>query len=392
MLLASRYPGAARRYAGDAGIMPVGPRLRAWLAAITGFLQGNWFYWLLLLVPVSWAVYLSGLPQLWIFVTSAIAIIPLAGLIGEATEELVHWVGQGPGGILNATLGNATELIIGLLALRAGLQEVVKASISGSIIGNMLLVLGLSMLLGGWGRERQTFNRTHAGASIAMLFLGTIALVMPAVLDLAVFGTLEPRAPAFDLLSLLVATVLILTYLGSLVFSLRTHRALLTSMPEERRAPRLSLSQSIVILAVATGIVAIESELLVGSISTATAALGMTEFFVGVVVVAIVGNAAEHSAAVLLAMRNRMETAVTIAIGSSAQVALFVAPILVFASFAFGQPMSLVFNSLEIAGIGLSVIALAFVVLDGESNWFEGLQLVAVYLVLVLVFYFLPAP
>ncbi len=369
-----------------------GPRVGEWIAALVGFLRQNRLYWLLVLAPVSWVIDLLGLPELWIFIISALAIIPLAGLIGEATEELVHWVGHGLGGILNATMGNATELIIGLLALRAGLQEVVKASISGSIIGNILLVLGLSMLFGGWGRQRQTFNRTHAGASVAMLFLAVIALVMPAVLDLAVFGTLERRTAFFDLLGLLVAIVLILTYLGSLIFSLRTHRELLTSMPEERREPRLSLRQTVVLLAIATGIVGIESELLVGSISGATQALGMTDFFVGVVVVAVVGNAAEHSAAVLLAVRNHMETSVTIATGSSAQVALFVAPILVFASFLFGQPMSLVFNSLEIAGIGLSVIALAFVLLDGESNWFEGLQLIAVYLVMVLVFYFFPAP
>ncbi len=358
---------------------------------IVRLIREGWLNWLLLLLPVSWAIDLLGLPAIWLFVTSALAIIPLAGLIGEATEELAHWVGPGLGGILNATMGNAPELIIGLFALLAGLQEVVKASITGSIIGNILLVLGLAMLAGGWGRERQTFSRTHAGANSSMLFLAVVALVMPAVLDLVVFGRLEPRTPIVDLLSLLVAVVLMATYLGSLVFSLRTHRELLSSVPEEPRRPRLNLAESILLLAVATAAVAVESELLVGTIAEATRALGMTEFFVGVVVVAIVGNAAEHSAAVLMAMRNRMELAVNIATGSSTQVALFVAPVLVFASFIIGQPMSLIFNGLEIVGIGLSVVALAFVVYDGESNWFEGMQLIAVYLVLALVFYFVPA-
>ncbi len=351
----------------------------------------SWLNWLLLLIPVSLALELLELPGLWIFLVSALAIIPLARLIGEATEELAHWVGPGAGGILNATLGNATELIIGLLALRAGLQEVVKASITGSIIGNILLVLGLAMLMGGWGRDRQTFSRTHAGASSAMLFLAVVALVMPAVLDIVAFGRLQIVTPAVELLSLLVAVVLILTYLASLIFSLKTHRDLITSVPEEPHQPRLSLRSSILLLVIATGGVAVESELLVGSITEATRALGMTEFFVGVVVVAIVGNAAEHFAAVLVAMRNRMELAVAIATGSSTQIALFVAPVLVFASFLFGQPMSLVFNGLEIAGVALSVIALAMVLLDGESNWFEGVQLIAVYLVLALVFYFVPS-
>jgi Ca2+:H+ antiporter len=358
---------------------------------VARFIREGWLNWLLLLVPVSWAVNLLGLPAIFLFVTSALAIIPLAGLIGEATEELAHWVGPGLGGILNATMGNATELIIGLFGLVAGLQQVVKASITGSIIGNVLLVLGVAMLMGGWGRDRQTFSRTHAGANSSMLFLAVVALVMPALLDLVIFGQLQPTSPLLNLLSLLVSIVLILTYFGSLIFSLRTHRLLISSVPEEPYSPRLNLLESLLLLIVATAAVAVESEQLVGTIAEATAAVGMTEFFVGVVVVATVGNAAEHSAAVLMAIRNRMELAVTIATGSSTQVALFVAPVLVFASFIIGQPMTLIFNGLEIVGIGLSVVALAFVVYDGESNWFEGLQLLAVYLVLALVFYFVPA-
>lgn len=360
--------------------------------SLLDFMRESWLNWLLLLVPVSIAIELLGLPKLWLFVASALAIIPLAGLIGHATEQLAHRVGPGIGGFLNATFGNATELIIALFALRAGLPEVVKASITGSIIGNILLVLGLSMLMGGWRRDKQIFNRTSAGASSAMLFLAVVALVMPAVFDLTIFGSLEFVTPAIEHLSLLVAIVLILTYVASLVFSLKTHRELFTSVPTEPEEARLSLRNSILLLFAATIVTAVEAELLVDGIHEATAALGMTEFFVGVIVVAVVGNAAEHFAAVVMAIKNKMDLAVNIATGSSTQIALFVAPVLVLVSFLFGQPMSLVFNSFEIVGVALSVVALTVVSLDGESNWFEGLQLLAVYVVLAIVFYFVPAP
>jgi Ca2+:H+ antiporter len=357
------------------------------------FLQKGGLNWLLVFVPVSVVVELLGLPELWLFITSALAIIPLAGLIGQATEQLASRVGPGVGGLLNATFGNATELIIALFALRAGLYEVVKASISGSIIGNILLVLGLSMAVGGWGRVKQSFNRTSAGASSAMLFLAVVGLVMPAVFDLAVFGSLERTAPDIESLSLLVAFVLIATYLASLVFSLKTHRDLFISVPEEPgpEEAHLSVANSLILLAVATVLTAVEAEFLVVGIREATSALGMTEFFVGVIVVAVVGNAAEHFAAVSMAMKDKMDLAVTIATGSSTQIALFVAPVLVFASFLFGRPMSLVFNAFEIVAIALSVLVLAVVSLDGESNWFEGVQLLAVYVVLAIVFFFVPA-
>lgn len=360
------------------------------LVGIVNFVRGSWLNWLLIFVPISVALELLGLPKLWLFFTSALAIIPLAGLIGESTEQLSHRVGPGVGGLLNATFGNAPELIIALFALRAGLQEVVKASISGSIIGNILLVLGLSMLVGGWQRDVQRFSRTHAGASAAMLFLAVVALVMPALFDLAIFGSLERTAPPLESISLLVAVVLIATYLASLIFSLRTHRDLLTSAPHEPEVPRLSVPNSILLLVIATALISLESELLVDGISEATATLGLTEFFVGVVVVALVGNAAEHSTAVLVARRDKMDLAVTIAVGSSTQIALFVAPVLVFVSFFIGQPMSLVFNAFEIVGIAMSVVAISLVSLDGESNWFEGIQLLAVYLVLAIVFFFVP--
>ncbi|MCE5200371.1 calcium/proton exchanger [bacterium] len=358
---------------------------------VVEFIKGSWLNWLLVFIPLTVTIGITGAPKLWLFLTSALAIVPLAGLIGSTTEQISSRTGPGLGGLLNATFGNATELIIALFALSAGLQEIVKASISGSIIGNNLLVLGASMFAGGLGREKQTFSRTKAGASAAMLFLAVVALVMPAVFDLAVFGTLERSTPRIELLSLLVSMVLIFTYLASLIFAFKTHRDLISSVPSDEQEPRLSISNSIMLLALATAAVAWESEVLVGAVEGATRSLGMTEFFVGVVIVAIVGNAAEHFSAVLMARRNHMELAVTIATGSSTQIALFVAPVLVFASFVIGNPLSLVFNAFEIAAIGLSVMALSLVSLDGESNWFEGMQLIAVYVILAIVFYFVPA-
>lgn len=353
-------------------------------------LVGSRLSFLLVLVPVSVLLSALSLPPQAIFVTSAIAVVPLAGIIGTATEQLAARMGSTAGGLLNATFGNATELIIALLALNAGLPEVVKASISGSIIGNILLVLGLGMFAGGWKHGRQRFDRTAAGASATMLFLAVVALVMPAVFDLTVFGSLSPTGATVERLSLLVAAVLIAIYLASLVFSLKTHTSLF-SAADETAGPNASLRASLVVLATATALAALEAELLVQSISEASASLGMTELFIGVVVVAIVGNAAEHFSAVVAAAKNKMNLSVTIATGSATQVALFVAPVLVFASWAIGRPLSLVFNAFEIVAIALSVLALAMVSLDGESNWFEGLQLVAVYVVLGIVFYFVPA-
>lgn len=356
-------------------------------------LRVNRMNWLLLFVPVSIALELMHRRELelWLFITAALAIIPLAGLIGEATEELAAYVGPAAGGLLNATFGNATELIIALLALQKGLHEVVKASISGSIIGNILLVLGLSMLAGGWGRQKQRFSRTNAGASASMLLLAVIALVMPAIFELVRYGKLEESATApapVQHLSLLVSIVLILIYAASLVFSLKTHRALIATDHGEARLARLGRGAAIGLLLAATVVTAVMAEYLVSSIHAATAALHMSEFFVGVIVVAVIGNAAEHFAAVVMARKDKMDLSVTISTASSTQIALFVAPVLVFASYAFGNPMSLIFNAFEVAAIALSVLVLSVITLDGESNWFEGLQLVAVYVILGIVFYF----
>jgi Ca2+:H+ antiporter len=358
--------------------------------SISTFLKERKLNWLLVFVPISVALEFLALPRLWVFATSALAVIPLAGLICGATEELSCAVGPGLGGLLNATFGNATELIIAFFALQAGLQELVKASISGSIIGNILLVLGLSMFLGGWGRDRQTFNRTSAGANSAMLFLAAVALIMPAVFDFAIFGSLETTGLTIEDISLLVALVLIITYGASLFFSLKTHRHELTAAICRVEKARLSRSNSVVLLLLSTVVVTLESELLVGSVSAVMATLGLSEFFLGVVVIAVIGNAAEHTTAVASARKNNMELSVAIAVGSATQIALFVGPVLVFASLLFGNPMSFVFNAFEIVGIALSVVAVTFVSLDGESNWFEGLQLLSVYMILAIVFFFVP--
>ena len=356
----------------------------------TGF-ASSWLSALLLLAPVVVILERLGAGELVVFVVAALAIIPLAGIIGHATEDVALHTGPGIGGFLNATLGNAVELIIAFLALRAGLHEVVKASIAGSILGNVLLVLGLAMLAGGFNRVRQRFNRTAAGASAAMLALAASALVMPAIFQFSIFGRLDEPDPQIRSISLLVAIVLIAVYAASLWFSLRTHGDLFSAADDQGHGtPAMTLWGGVAVLVLATLITAVVAEILVGSLESATHALGLTEFFVGAVVVAVVGNAAEHSTAVTVAMRDKMDLAVGIAVGSATQVALLVAPVLVLASFAIGQPMTLVFTALEIVAIFLSVVAVAIVSLDGESNWFEGVQLLGLYAIVAAVFFFVP--
>jgi Ca2+:H+ antiporter len=346
---------------------------------------------LVVFLPIALWLRFSGGNEVAVFVTSLLAILPLAALIGHATDETAKYVGPGIGGFLNATFGNATELIIVLLALNRGLVEVVKASISGSILGNILLVLGLAMLVGGWGRLKQGFDRTHAGASAVMLFLAVCALVMPDVYALSLVSGEGHDAPAVMQLSVLVAVVMLVVYAASLVFSLRTHRELLSGVGHaEAEPPRLTRGAAIALLAGATVLTALAAETLVGSIETAGQQLGLSEFFIGIVVVAVIGNAAEHFAAVWLAHKNKMDLAMTIAVSSGTQIALLVAPIAVLASVALGHPMPLVFNNFELAAIVLAVIAIAIVTLDGESNWFEGLQLLAIYAVMAIVFFYAP--
>lgn len=347
---------------------------------------------LLVFVPISIVLELTHSDPVLIFASSALAIIPLAGLMGKATEHLAENLGEGLGGLLNATFGNAAELIIALMGLRAGLHEVVKASITGSIIGNVLLVLGLSVFAGGLKFSTQRFNRSAAGMGSNLLMLSAISLVVPAIFHNLVTGR---GALIEQELSLEISVVLFVTYVLSLIFVLKTHKHLYVGKSDHESDEAIgvggwSRKKSAVVLLGATALVALMSEFLVGAITHTSRELGMTEVFVGVVLVAIVGNAAEHSTAVLMAMRNKMDLAINIAIGSSIQIALFVAPVLVFASYAFGRPMDLVFTTFEVLAVVLAVFAVNLIALDGESNWMEGVQLLAVYLILALAFYFLP--
>jgi Ca2+:H+ antiporter len=370
-----------------------GFRLRRFLLSGEG-----WPYLLVPFIPVAVALELLHAGATPVFVTAALGVIPTAALMGRSTEELSARSGPGIGGFLNVTFGNFPELVIALFALAEGLQEVVKASVVGSILGNILLVMGAAMLAGGLGRDRQVFDRTAANVQSLMLLLAAVALVMPAIFELvAGAGLPRPTDAAVhfpgqvEQLSIGVAVVLLATYGAGLVFSLKTHRDLFNPAHEEADHGGVPWSggRAVAMLAVAGVAVGVMSEILVGSITEASANLGLSPFFVGIIVVAVVGNAAEHWVAIYFARRDKMDLAVNIAIGSSAQIALFVAPVLVLLSFVVGPfPMALVFNGFEIGAIFLAVLVANQVTQEGESTWFEGLQLLAVYLVLALIFYY----
>ncbi len=343
---------------------------------------------LLVFIPVAIAAHFLNGPPVLIFFASCLGIVPLAGLMGKATEYLAERLGQATGALLNASFGNACELIIAFAALRAGFFDVVKASITGSIVGNVLLVLGGSMLAGGIRYDLQTFNRTAATTSATLLALAAISLTVPAVFH---FSAGAVRAETE--LALVISVVLFLTYLASLFFSLKTHRHLYVSDLDSEAQDALGVTgwgvrKSVLILAVATVFVAILSEYLVHSVEQTAQILGMNKLFIGVVLIAIVGNAAEHSTAVLMAMKNKMDLSINIALGSGSQIALFVAPVLVFASFCLGTPMNLLFSPAEVLAIVVSVLILSFVAMDGECNWLEGVQLLAVYAIIGAAFYF----
>jgi Ca2+:H+ antiporter len=354
-------------------------------------LVASWLDILLLFIPVTVALEILKADPLFVFITSALAIIPLAGLLGRATEHLTTHVGSGVGSLLNASLGNAAELIIALAALREGLHDVVKASLTGSILGNILLVLGASMIAGGMKYERQKFNQTAAGMGASLLLLAAVGLIIPALFH---FTAADRGVKIEHELSLDIAIVLFLIYGFSLAFSLKTHRHLFSGDTHDARdigekpwSYRMSLS----VLTVVTLLIGVMSEMLVGAIEPAAHKLGLTQVFVGVILVALVGNAAEHSTAVLMAMKNKMDLAFGIAVGSSLQIALLVAPLLVFASYLFGAPLDLIFTPFEVAAVTVSVLILGFVAMDGESHWMEGVMLVGVYAMLAIAFYFLPA-
>ncbi len=351
-------------------------------------------YYLLAAAPLAVVLHWRGAGGLWVFLASAVAIVPLAGLMGRSTENLAHHLGPGVGGLLNATFGNAAELILALMALHEGKGDLVKASITGSVIGNVLLVLGLAILLGGLRHERQTFNRTAASLGGTLLALACVGLIVPAV-----YYQLLPagRREALEhIISGEIAIILAVMYLLSLLFSLWTHRRLFAGPEAEaeqkEEAAGWSVRFATLVLLLATAAVALMSEFLVGSVEEAAKALGMTDLFIGVIVVAVIGNAAEHSTAVMAAMRNKMDLALTIAVGSSFQVALFVAPVLVGASYFLGpRPIDLHFSALEVMAVVVSIGILSTVTQDGESNWIEGALLLAVYLILALAFYHAPA-
>ncbi len=337
----------------------------------------------LVFIPISIIAEFMKLNPIWIFTFASISIIPLAGLMGEATEEISMYSGPRIGGFLNATFGNATELIISFFALKAGLFDVVKASIAGSVIGNILLVLGASMFLGGCKYKTQKFNRKAVEVSSSMLLFAVIGLSIPAIFTHTVNSELVTSK--YEWLSIAVALSMFMIYLLGLYFSFYTHKDIYGSDHKETGNPRWSLKKSIAVLLIATLVIALESEFLVSSVEPMTETIGLSKFFVGIIIIPIIGNAAEHSTAIIMAMKNKMDVAIEIAIGSSLQIILFVAPILVFISLLF-KPMSIIFNEFELVALIVSVFIANRVANDGESNWLEGIQLIAVYIIIALAF------
>ncbi len=347
---------------------------------------------LLVFIPIAVGLDWYSANPVAVFFASALAIVPLAGLMGRATEQLSTYVGATIGGLMSASLGNAPELIISGFALKEGLVDVVKASITGSILGNLLFSLGLSMIVGGWGRERQRFNQTVAGVSGGLLFVAAIGLLIPAIFHIA---SGEEREVSTE-----IAVVLFVAYILSLVFTLKTHRQLIETTPskigvteaqEDAQESRWSMRKAIATQAVVTVLIAVMSEILVGAIEPASASLGFTPIFAGVIFLALVGNAAEAMNAVRFAKKDLTDLSFGIAVGSSTQVALFVAPVLVFLGYLIGQPMDLHFTFFEIIAIVLAVAIVSRLTSDGECHWMEGVMLMAVYVMFAIGFFFLPA-
>lgn len=359
---------------------------------------------LLVFVPISVVGHFLEWSPLVLFITAALAILPLAAWMGAATEEIAVVAGPSIGGLLNATFGNATELIIALVALNAGLVNVVKASLTGSIIGNLLLVMGLSMFLGGLRFKEQSFQPIVARLNASSMNLAVIAILLPTAVNYTSDGI---NQAVQQKLSVAVAIVLIVVYALTLLFSMKTHAYLCeVGEVEPMESAAIALEQKpaevehaahtpniplwIGVLLGATILVAIESELLVGTLEEATAQLGLTELFTGVIVLPIIGNAAEHATAVVVAVKNKMDLAMSVAVGSSLQIALFVAPVLVLAGWFMGQPMDLDFNPFELVAVAVSVLITNSISADGRSNWLEGILLLATYLILGIAFYFHP--
>lgn len=346
----------------------------------------------LLLLVVSFPLAVAShffFPGTNTFILCSLALVPLARLMGEATEVIAHKLGSGLGGLMNASFGNAAELIIAIAALRSGQVEVVKASITGAVLGNILLVLGAAILAGGLRREKQTFNSTAALSGSAMMFLALTALAVPDLFHL-VRG--EQALPVLQKLSAGIAVVLLVLYALSLLFSLKTHAHIYAGedLGTEEELPRWPVRRAVVTLLLSTGGVILVAEFLVHALEDAIHTFGFTRTFVGVVIIAVVGNAAEHSTAILVALKNKMDLAFNIAIESSKQVALFVAPVLVLVAIPLGQPLTLEFSHLEVFGLAVGVGAATLIGLDGESNWLEGAMLLGVYAILAVTFFFVP--
>jgi Ca2+:H+ antiporter len=349
-------------------------------------------YILLIFAPIAVGLEFAHADHLVLFVVSAIALIPLAKLIGDSTEHLATHYGPTAGSLLNVTFGNAAEIIIAVVAISAGLLDLVKASITGAIIGNILLILGLSVIAGGFRYKEQTFSRENIGIQSSMLFLAIIGLAVPTILASTILSPLESQGQV-QLLSDALAFILMIIYILGIVFTFITHKHLFTP-PEtaedmqESHGTHWSKKKSFLLLAASMAGVIVVSEILVASVETTGEELGFGQLFVGAIIVGIVGNAAEHSSAILLARKGKMELSIGIAAGSGTQIALFVVPILVFAGIAMGQPFTLVFTLLELATIFLAAIILNLIVHDGRSNWFEGVMLTAVYIIIAIAFFF----
>jgi Ca2+:H+ antiporter len=359
------------------------------------------FRWLLLLIPLSLTLtYVAHVAPLVQFIAAVVAIVPLAEWIRRATDELARTLGSAIGGLLNVTFGNVAELLLAVFVLLDGHADVVKGQITGSIIGNGLLGLGLAVVAGSWGRDRQTFNRASAGRLSSLLILSVIALLLPALFHLTERAAVGARTTNHldEHLSLGVSVVLLIVYGANLVYTLVTHRDVFATADEDdasakdhdtARRPTWPLWRSLAALLGGTAFVAWESEIVSGALTATAGSLGVTTFFLGVIVLAVIGNSSEYLAAVFYARRNQMSMAMSITVGSSIQVALFVAPLLVILSYFLGRPMNLVFASplemIAIASVAFSVNAIAQ---DGESTWFEGVLLLAVYALFVLAFYF----
>lgn len=340
--------------------------------------------YMLIFIPISIIGKLFDFSPTLLFALSALSIVPLAGFMGEATEEISFYTGPKIGGFLNATFGNATELIISFFALRAGLFDVVKASIAGSVIGNILLVLGASMLMGGLKFKSQCFNKRVVEVSSSMLLFAIVGLCIPAIFTHTINS--ELLSTTYEKLSIFVAVIMFAIYLFSLFFSFHTHKDIYSVDHTGESVSKWSLKKSVMVLIGATVMIALESEFLVGAVEPMTEHLGLSSFFVGIILIPIIGNAAEHSTAITMAMKNKMDVAVEIALGSSLQIILFVTPVLLFLSLFF-TPMSIVFNEFELVSLVVAVLIANRVSNDGESNWLEGIQLLAVYLIIAAAFF-----